>query len=86
MGVLFHRGGGGRKVRAGDLYPVTLSSSSHAYAVSILPKSKMHDLQGGSSSSQKSRYAAIFGSPVFSAESNGSLKNDPFLVISTEKG
>ena len=44
---------------------VTLSSSSHAYAVSILPIGKMHDLQGGSSSSQKSRCAAIFGSPVF---------------------
>ena len=31
---------------------VTLSSSSLAYAVSILPFGKMHDLQGGSSSSQ----------------------------------
>ena len=56
---------------------VTLSSSSHAYAVSILPIGKMHDLQGGSSSSQKSRCAAIFGSPVFSAQSNGSLTFAP---------
>ena len=46
---------------------VTLSSSSHAYAVSILPKGKMLDLQGGSSSSQKSRSAAIFGSPIIIA-------------------
>ena len=46
---------------------VTLSSSSHAYAVSILPNGKMLALQGGSSSSQKSRFAAIFGSPVIIA-------------------
>ena len=39
---------------------VTLSSSL-AYAVSILPFGKTLDLQGGSSSSQKSRFAAIFG-------------------------
>ena len=58
---------------------VTLSSSSHAYAVSILPIGKMHDLQGGSSSSQKSRCAAIFGSPVFSAQSNGSLNKKSSL-------
>ena len=50
---------------------VTLSSSSLAYAVSILPFGKMHDLQGGSSSSQKSRCAAIFGSPVFSRSRMG---------------
>ena len=50
---------------------VTLSSSSHAYAASILPNGKMLDLQGGSSSSQKSRCAAIFGSPVFSRSRMG---------------
>ena len=63
--------------RRADVNSVTLSSSSHAYAVSILPIGKMHDLQGGSSSSQKSRCAAIFGSPVFSAQSNGSLTFAP---------
>ena len=56
---------------------VTLSSSSLAYAVSILPFGKMLDLQSGSSSSQKSRFAAIFGSPVFFAQSNGSLTFAP---------
>ena len=40
---------------------VISTSSSLAYAVSILPNGKMHDLQGGSSSSQKSRFAAILG-------------------------
>ena len=43
---------------------VISTSSSHAYAVSILPFGKTLDLQGDSSSSQKSRFAAIFGSPV----------------------
>ena len=43
---------------------VILSSSSLAHAVSILPLGKMHDLQGGSSSSQKSHFVAIFGSPI----------------------
>ena len=47
----------------GSLFVIS-TSSSHAYAVSILPFSKTLDLQGGSSSSQKSRFAAIFGSPV----------------------
>ena len=47
---------------------VISTSSSLAYAVSILPNGKMLDLQGGSSSSQKSRSAAIFGSPVFSRD------------------
>ena len=37
------------------------------------------------SSSQKSRFAAIFGSPVFSAQSNGSLTLAPLSVISTEQ-
>ena len=37
-----------------------------AYAVSILPFGKTLDLQGGFSSSQKSRCAAIFGSPIMS--------------------
>ena len=46
---------------------VISTSSSLAYAVSILPFGKMLDLQGGSSSSQKSRSAAIFGSPVIIA-------------------
>ena len=58
----------GRKCSAvrGYLPYVTLSSSSLACAVSILPFGKMLDLQGGSSSSQKSRFAAIFGSPIMS--------------------
>ena len=60
-----------REGRSPPPYHVTLSSSSLAYAVSILPFGKMHDLQGGSSSSQKSRFAAIFGSPVFSRSRMG---------------
>ena len=71
-----------------DLYLVTLTSSSLAYAVSILPKGKMHDLQGGSSSSQKSRFAAIFGSPVFEPRSRTGLAccvsvTDAFAVFGT---
>ena len=54
-------------------HPVISTSSSLAYAVSILPKGKMHDLQGGSSSSQKSRFDAIFGSPVFEPRSRTGL-------------
>ena len=50
---------------------VISTSSSLAYAASILPNGKMLDLQGGSSSSQKSRFAAIFGSPVFSRSRMG---------------
>ena len=42
----------------------SLTSSERACAVSILPCGKTLDLQGGSSSSPKSRCAAIFGSPV----------------------
>ena len=52
------------RVRAVSSPSAIPTSSSHAYAVSILPFSKTLDLQGGSSSSQKSRFAAIFGSPV----------------------
>ena len=44
----------GERTGRSAFFSVTLSSSSLAYAVSILPKGKMHDLQGGSSSSQKS--------------------------------
>ena len=71
-----------------DLYLVTLRSSSLAYAVSILPNGKMHDLQGGSSSSQKSRFAAIFGSPVFEPRSRTGLAccvsvTDAFAVFGT---
>ena len=51
---------------SGRPFHVTLSSSSLAYAVSILPNGKTLDLQCGSSSSQKSRCAAIFGSPIIS--------------------
>ena len=42
----------------------SLTSSERACAVSILPCGKTLDLQGGSSSSQKSRCAAIFGNPI----------------------
>ena len=44
-------------------HPVTLSSSSHAYAVSILPKGKMLDLQGGSSSFPKISLRCDFREP-----------------------
>ena len=54
-------------VEVTGLEPTTswsLTSSERACAVSILPCGKTLDLQGGSSSSPKSRFAAIFGSPV----------------------
>ena len=47
---------------------VTLSSSSHAYAVSILPFGKTLDLQGGSSSFPKISLRCDFREPCLLTE------------------
>ena len=73
---------------------VTLSSSSHAYAVSILPFGKTLDLQGGSSSFPKISLRCDFREPYYHSPPSGVIlrvcvsedKRLPFLAFPLFKG